>query len=214
MTSKELNKVRDLFNRRMSEMASVIFPATVTSVDEAARICSVCGDMGEYEGVRLFAVEEAGKKGLCVIPANGSQVLVGRIGGSNELFVAMTGEVSKVIVTLPGDVAAVVDGDGITARAGMATAIVTSGRITATHGANQIAVDAAGIKAQAGGMAFQITGGGIALGGEGGGLKDTLSALCRAISKLTVTIPGGTSGTPVNTAEFEAINEQLKRYLQ
>lgn len=214
MTSKEIDNARELFNRRMSEIASVVFPSTVTSVDEAARTCSVSGDMGEYEGVRLFAVEDTGKKGFCVVPAEGSQVLVGRIGGSNELYVAMTGEVAKVVVTLPGGVSAVVDGDGITAKAGDTTAAITPASASVTRGASKMTVDASGVSAQAGSMAFRITSGGISLGGELGSLKDTLSALCRAISTLTVTIPGGTSGVPVNVAEFEKINEELKQYLK
>ena len=49
-----------------------------------------------YDDVLLYAVADAGRRGFCFLPAVGSIVLVSRLGGSNELYVAMFSEVDEV----------------------------------------------------------------------------------------------------------------------
>lgn len=49
---------------------------------------------------------------------------------------------------------------------------------------------------------------------DGAGLKKTLSDLCDAINRLTVTTQSGPSGTPINAAEFSAIKQELNKYLE
>lgn len=46
------------------------------------------------------------------------------------------------------------------------------------------------------------------------GLKKTLSELCDAIGRLTVTTSMGPSGTPINATEFSTIKSDLNNYLK
>lgn len=181
MDSKELEIVRRMFDRRLSEAACVTFPAKVESVSEEARTCVVTSEYGRYEDVRLFAVEDAGQKGMCIYPAVGVDVVVSRLAGSNELVVISTGTVSRVAAEIGEDTAVNIEDGKITARCGD--------------------------------IAIEVTPEGIRFGGKAQGLKNTLSALCDAISKLTVTIPQGVSGTPVNAPTFSLIKQHLNDYL-
>ena len=74
-------------------------------------------------------------------------------------------------------------------------------------------IDDKKITAQCGDIIVEVTPEGIRFGGKAQGLKNTLTALCDAISKLTVTIPQGTSGTPVNAPTFSLIKQHLNDYL-
>ena len=74
--------------------------ATVTSVDADQRTCSVEIEEVEYEDVRLYSVADAELKGFVTLPKIGSQVLVSRIGNSNEMFVSMFSVVDGVILTI------------------------------------------------------------------------------------------------------------------
>lgn len=181
MDSAELDKVRRMFARRLSEMACVTFPAKVETVNEGERTCVVTSEYGRYEDVRLFAVEDSAVKGACIYPAVGSDVIVSRVAASNELIVISTSEVARVAAFIGGDTAVDVEDGTITARCGD--------------------------------MTVEVTREGIKLGGKAQGLKNTLSAICEAISKLTVTIPQGTSGTPVNAQQFTLIKQHLNDYL-
>ena len=72
------------------------FPATVRGVDGDRRTCTVEAEDVTYDDVLLYAVADAGRRGFCFLPAVGSIVLVSRLGGSNELYVAMFSEVDEV----------------------------------------------------------------------------------------------------------------------
>lgn len=181
MDSKELEIVRRMFDRRLSEAACVTFPANVETVSEEARTCVVTSEYGRYEDVRLFAVEDAGQKGMCIYPAVGADVVVSRLAGSNELVVISTGTVSRVAAEIGEDTSVNIEDGKITARCGD--------------------------------MMVEVTREGIRFGGKAQGLKNTLASLCDAISKLTVTIPQGTSGTPVNAPTFSLIKQHLNDYL-
>lgn len=109
--SSDIEKARRALDRRLKEASSGVFYSTVVSVDEKTRTCCVSGDYGLFEGVSLYAVEDKGKKGWCLFPKVNSTVLVGRIGGTNDLFVAMFSEVDRVVFSC-GATSAVIDGSG------------------------------------------------------------------------------------------------------
>lgn len=96
--SKEIELLRQAFNRRLENMGATTFYAGVKAVDETARTCTVEMEGIPYEGVLLYAVEKAGLKGAVMIPAVGSTVLVSRIGGE-RYFVAMFSVVDKIVWT-------------------------------------------------------------------------------------------------------------------
>ena len=215
MNSKEFDNLRIKLTRRLDAAARGIFPARVTAVDPVARTCQVEAESGEYEGVRLFAVEDRRLRGLTVYPTVGSQVLVARIGGSNDLLVVSTGEVDAVEITRGDELALRIDADGVSVAMGEARAVVTPDRVEAAHTGGMVTADASGVRlVNASGMTLGVSAEGVSMGGKNGGLKKTLSDLCGALSRLTVTIGTGASGTPVNAAEFAAINERLNDYLQ
>ena len=214
MKTKEIDDLRRALSRRLAEAAAGIFPAVVTAVEAASRTCRVEAESGDYEGVRLFAVEDGRLRGLTVYPAVGSQVLVARIGGSNDLLVVSTGEVDAVEITRGDELSLRIDADGVSVAMGEARAAVTRDKVEAAHIAGAVTVDASGARmVSASGMTLGVSAQGVSMGGKNGGLKKTLSDLCEALSRLTVTIGTGASGTPVNAAEFAAINERLNEYL-
>jgi len=64
-------------------------------------------------------------------------------------------------------------------------------------------------------LEFSITkDGGYKLNRGGSGLRKTLTDLCSAIEKLTVTTAMGPSGTPTNAAAFTKIKQELNDYLE
>src|SRR5690606_15303532 len=148
-----------------AEAGSVASYGTVESVDEAKRVCSVRIGGIVREGVLLYAREDAGLKGFCLIPKKGSLVVVSRIGSGNRLVVELFSEVDKVIATVED-------------------------------------------------AEFSITGKGFKLNNGSGGLLKTLSDLCDAIAKLTVTTGVGPSGVPINIADFQKIKQELNQYLE
>lgn len=110
------------------------FPATVRSVDETRRTCTVeAGGIG-YDDVRLHAVADAGRKGFCFIPTVGSVVLVSRIGGSNELFAAMFSEVDAALLTIGEKTTVRAEADGLTLAAGDTALEATADGLKLTRG--------------------------------------------------------------------------------
>lgn len=97
-TDKELASIRRaLFGSRSG---SGSFYAKIKSVDADKRTCVATDDNEmQYDDVLLYAVENADLKGVCMIPSVDSAVLVSRIGGSNELFVAMFSVIDRVVIT-------------------------------------------------------------------------------------------------------------------
>ena len=79
-----------------------VFPVTIKEVNEDDFTCTVVFDGElEYTDVRLRSVIDAGKLGFCFIPKVGSMVQVGRIGNSEQLFVALFSEIDKIIFISP-----------------------------------------------------------------------------------------------------------------
>lgn len=86
--------------RENTNGADPVFQARVLEVDETEFTCTVKQDERvEYADVRLRAIVDGGLKGLAFIPKPGSWVLVGRIGKSNELYVAQFSEIDKIVFT-------------------------------------------------------------------------------------------------------------------
>lgn len=160
-----------------------VFYATVKSVDPDKRTCVVVdGEEMEYDDVLLYAVANEGLKGWVLIPKADSTVLVGRIGGSNELYVAMFSEVDAALLTVGDTVEAAIDDKGLTLKADTTTLNATDKGLTLARGS--------------------------------AGLKKTISDLCDALAKLTVTTGVGPSGIPINAADFIQIKKELDNYLE
>lgn len=158
------------------------FYAIVTAVNQAARTCTVEAEEVLYEDVLLYGVTDPGRKGLCLLPAVGSTVLVSRIGGSNELYVEMFSEVDRLLLTLGDKVSLVLDAKGGTLKA-------DSTRLEATEE-------------------------GLLLTRGRAGLKKTLTDLCEALARMTVSTGVGPSSPPINIADFQKIKQELNDYLK
>lgn len=115
--SDELTQARAAWARGLRVAGMQTFPATVVSVDATTRTCAVESEYGRYADVLLYGVVDGKKKGLCVLPAKDSMVLVGRIGGSDDLYVAMTSEVDRVLFTT-GDTLFMMDENGYVVNRG------------------------------------------------------------------------------------------------
>lgn len=112
-----------------------VFPAVVSSIDEESRTCVVkFNETVEYTDVRLFAVVKTDMPGFCLIPKQDSTVLVGRIAGSNELYVVMFSEIDKVLGSIGENVEVSMDADGITYKNEKTDLTVSSGTLKATLG--------------------------------------------------------------------------------
>lgn len=97
---EDIAKFWDKISRIIKGQDKTVLSGTVSEVNEAERTCTVKVENVEYEDVRLYGVVKGDLKGFCFIPKVKSQVLVARIGGSNELFVVMFTEIDKVILTI------------------------------------------------------------------------------------------------------------------
>lgn len=106
------------------------FYATVVSVDEERRTCAVEAEEVRYDDVLLHAVADGERRGFCFEPAAGSTVLVSRIGGSNELYVAMFSEVDRARLSVGEKLEAALDAEGLTLSIGEAKIEATTDRIS------------------------------------------------------------------------------------
>lgn len=61
---------------------------------------------------------------------------------------------------------------------------------------------------------LKITNKGFTIKKDSSGLLKTLTDLCDALAKLTVTTAMGASGIPINVADFTKIKADLKKYLE
>lgn len=174
------------------------FYASVVSVDEAARTCVVEAEEVQYEDVLLHAVADSELQGFCFIPAAGSTVLVSRIGGSNELYVAMCSEVDRVLLTVGDKVSAAIDAEGLTLE----------------MEETKIEASAEGVKVAAKDTKLEVTVDGLELTRGGAGLLKTLTDFCDAVLKLTVSTAVGPSSPPVNSPDFVRIKQELNQYLK
>ena len=97
MTTQE---AKNAVNRRFKQVGNQSFFACIKEVDSTLRTCTVTVDEVIYEDVILYATIKKELKGFVFIPKIGSQVMVSRIGGSNELFVLMFSEIDNVLLTI------------------------------------------------------------------------------------------------------------------
>ena len=84
----------------LAELASsraVTILGTATDIDEKERTCTVTDDGVSYYDVRLQCIT-GGDKGVVVIPADGSQVLMIAVEGSDEYAVVMCEKADKVLI--------------------------------------------------------------------------------------------------------------------
>lgn len=101
-------------DRKIKEIREALFPelehttmlAEIKSINADERTCVVTIEEIDYDDVRLYSVANKELKGFVMLPKIGSQVIVSRIGNSNELFVSMFSEVDAVKLTI-GDKLAV-----------------------------------------------------------------------------------------------------------
>lgn len=195
-----MNEIEELRRKiRGDREDGIIFPATVTKVDESDFTCEVRRDDAvDYFDVRLRALVNPALKGIAFIPVLNSTVLVCRIGKSNELFVCQFTEIDKVIFT-SADTSLTVDADKIEVLKGDKLSIL---------------VDAESMTITAGKAIIKTTTGGLTLTKGSSGLKKTLDDLLTAIQKLTVTTSLGPSGPPINMADFIKVQKDLSNYLE
>lgn len=152
---------------------SISFYARVKSVDPDKRVCVVTDHNGiDYDDVLLYAIENIDLKGFVFIPKVDSNVIVSRIGASNELFISLFSEVDKVLLTIGDNVNVSIDDKELSYKSGNTD-------ITATG-------DAVSIKAPE--IAFN--------GGELGGLvkleqlKQNLDSLKQMVEAIHSALPG------------------------
>lgn len=195
-----MNEIEELRRKIRSDREDgIIFPATVTKVDESDFTCEVRRDDAvDYFDVRLRGLVNPALKGIAFIPVLNSTVLVCRIGKSNELFVCQFTEIDKVIFT-SADTSLTVDADKIEVLKGEKLSIL---------------VNAESMTIQAGQATIKTTTGGLTLTKGSSGLKKTLDDLLTAIQKLTVTTSLGPSGPPINIADFIKVQTDLSNYLE
>lgn len=113
MKDKDLMTARRALAARLKSESAGVEYAIVSNVDEQLRSCTVTIDGVPFTNVLLYAIENADLKGFVMIPKVDSQVLVSRIGGSNELYVAMFSEVDKVLLTIGDKVSMQITEDNI-----------------------------------------------------------------------------------------------------
>ncbi len=75
-------------------------------------------------------------------------------------------------------------------------------------------LDADGLTLAAGDTKLEATTEGLELARGGFGLLKTLSDLCDALAKMTVSTAVGPSSVPINAADFVAVKNELKQYLK
>ncbi|MEG1464811.1 MAG: hypothetical protein RSC11_07935 [Mucinivorans sp.] len=106
------------------------FYATVKSVEADKRTCVVAdGDEMSYDDVLLYGVADAELKGFCLIPKVDSTVLVARIGGSNELYVAMFSQVDRVLLTIGDKVEATIDEKSLSYKCDQVELTIKQGKV-------------------------------------------------------------------------------------
>lgn len=117
MSGKSIDGLRRQFNERLSQASGDTFYATIESVDEKTRTCTVAIEEVTFDEVMLYAVADDKLTGFCFIPKIESIVLVSRIAGSNMMFVAMFSQVDKVLLSVGDKVELTITGDKVELKA-------------------------------------------------------------------------------------------------
>lgn len=197
--SKDIENIRRSMQQGAGTGADAVFQAVVSKVDEKKFTCEVKrSNEVTYFNVRLRGLVNPNLKGIALIPAIGSTVLVCRIGNSNQLFVCQYTEVDKLLFT-SGDFSLTCDQD----------------KVELLKGDNlSVTADAESITMKAGQATVKATTGGLTLSKGSSGLKKTLNDLLTAIQSLTVTTGVGPSGPPINIQDFIKVQQELSNYLE
>lgn len=197
--SKDIENIRRTLQQGASAGTDTVFQAVVSKVDEEKFTCQVkrSNDVS-YFNVRLRGLVNPDLKGIALIPAIGSTVLVCRIGNSNQLFVCQYTEVDKLLFT-SGDFSLTCDRDKVE--------LLKGDKLSVT-------ADAESITMKAGQATVKATTGGLTLSKGSSGLKKTLNDLLTAIQRLTVTTGVGPSGPPINIQDFITVQQELSNYLE
>ncbi len=185
--------------REMANGGEQVFLATVKEVNEDEFTCVIetSPDI-QYIDVRLRSIIDPDKQGFCFIPALESFVLVGRIGNSNELYVAMFSEVDKVLLS-SGSLELTIDQDKAELKKGdKISVLIQEDQVLITADQSTLKQTASG---------FTMT-------RSGEGLKKVMTDLITAITQLTVPTGVGPSGIPINAAAFNAIKTRLGNFLE
>jgi len=188
--------------RKLREMTvgnEQVFLSIVKEVNEDEFTCTVEVNADiKYIDVRLRSVIDPEKQGFCFIPKLDSFVLVGRIGNSNELYVAMFSEVDKVLLS-SGSLELTIDQDKAELKKGdKISVLIQEDQVLITADQSTLKQTASG---------FTMT-------RSGEGLKKVLTDLITAITQLTVPTGVGPSGVPINAANFTAIKQRLNNFLE
>lgn len=110
MSDKQIDAIRRALGVGGQTFDTGVIYAKIKSVDAEKRTCVVVDDLEmQYDDVLLYSVENADLKGWVVLPKVDSVVLVGRIGDSNELYVAMMSEIDGAMLTIGDKVEASID---------------------------------------------------------------------------------------------------------
>lgn len=197
--SKDIENIRRTLQQGASTGTDTVFQAVVSKVDEEKFTCEVkrSNDVS-YFNVRLRGLVNPDLKGIALIPAIGSTVLVCRIANSNQLFVCQYTEVDKLLFT-SDDFSLTCDQDKVE--------LLKGDKLSVT-------ADAESITMKAGQATVKATAGGLTLSKGSSGLKKTLNDLLTAIQSLTVTTGVGPSGPPINIQDFVKVQQELKNYLE
>lgn len=189
---------RKLFGNEINP--DTVFMAVVTETDESDFSCTVqVNDMVFYYDVRLRGVVNPDLKGAAFIPKIGSKVLVCRIGGSNELFVAMFTEIDKIIFTNE-KMAFTLDQEQVLFEHENVSLAIESGKMSLDVDGSTAELSKDGIVFNAGSL------GGLVKVNE---LTDKINALIDAFNNHTHTIMSGgiqTEGSPAKQANVAPVN--------
>lgn len=186
---KEIDLLRQLFNRRLKEAATTVRYAEVAAVDESARTCSVKIDGLTYEHILLYSVEKPDLKGFVFIPAVGSKVLVSRVG-EGRYFVEMFSVIDKILLTVGEKMTAALDAETLSYKNDKVNLTITGTKVELT--ADEIVFNGGGL----GGL-VQIK-----------ELKSNLNSLKTFVEAMHTAVPTAIAGVGAALAANGALGKQ------
>lgn len=185
--SKRTEEIRRKIEEKLKGVEQV-FPATIKEVNEDEFTCTVVfDDELEYTDVRLRAVIDEELKGFCFIPVVDSKVQIGRIGNSDQLFVALFSEIDKVIFT-SNNLAVTIDADKLEVKQGENDEVqiyIDDEKIEATIDQVNLLANASKVKIDVKNIGIELTENEITLnGGQKGSWLTDINALVGKINAL------------------------------
>lgn len=134
MSGKKIDELSRAVDKRFSRASTQSFFARVKSVDDKKRICVVTVGELEYVDVLLYSTVKADLKGVHCIPKIGSQVVVSRLQGTDNLFVSQYSEVDKIIITIGDKVTAEMDDKSVDVKVNETEVKITDKGLTLVKG--------------------------------------------------------------------------------